>query len=404
MLLKHSHLITLVLILSTKLMLFSITFNNIIIYLITIIISLILIFSHRSRIKLKKTNFLGLIVLTLSTLMFSFSKINNDVSLMNFIIPINIMTVLMAYISISYKPSTLKDSLLAYSNIISYILLVGLVCYIALTLNIITPTDIIHANDHADERGYFSFYGLVYYPSWISTNIAGITFYRFASIFWEPGTLGLYLIFLISIELTNLTNKSAKYKIGLYIICGILSLSLLFIFCLTTLFLSYLLSRKISKSISKNKLFITFMITIFSLVIIFVSYDFLYQLVFYRLDFDPSRGFVGNTRSGSLSIFWNQFNEGNILQQLFGFGPYSEFDGETTSIFLKLYQRGILGFTLFFLSICFFAKNTINKYFYLSWIIGLLILTQIEGAILFIILMLIQTNKTQNNESQFIEK
>ncbi len=398
MLLKHSHLITLVLILSTKLMLFSTTLNNNIVYFIAIIVSLILIFSHRNRVKLKKTNFFGLISLILSTIIFSFSKINNDVSLINFIIPINILTVLMAYVAISYKPLILKESLLTYSNIISYILVVGLVCYIALILNIITPTDIIHASDHADERGYFSFYGLVYYPSWISTNIAGFTFYRFAGIFWEPGTLGLYLIFLISIELTNLTNKLAKYKIGIYITSGILSLSILFIFCLITLFLSYLLSRKISKKISKNKIILISMITTFVLAVIFISYDFLHQLVLYRLDFDPNRGFVGNTRSGSLSIFLNQFNEGNILQQLFGFGPYSEFDGETTSIFLKLYQRGILGFTLFFLSIYFFAKNATNKYFYLSWIIGLLILTQIEGAIFFIILMLIQTNKIQNNE------
>lgn len=396
MLLKNNYLITILLLLTTKLMLFSTTFNDNIIYIIATIISLLIIFFNHEKKTIKVNNFIGLALLVLSTMIFSFSKINNDVSLLNFIIPINLITILMAYISILYNPLVMKKALITYSNIISCIIFTGLICYIALSLNIFSPTDIVHASDHADERGYFSFYGLVYYPSWISSNIFGLTFYRFTSIFWEPGTLGLYLIFLISIELINDDIKSRNYKIAIYIFSGFLSLSLVFIFCIITLVLFNLLSKRISQKASKRKLVFRTIIIFITIAIFLASYDFLHQLVLYRLDFDVNRGFVGNTRSGSFSSFLSQFSDGNILQQLFGFGPYAEFDGETTSIFLKLYQRGILGFTLFFMSLCFFAIDTKNKYLYASWIVGLLALTQIEGAIFFIMMMIIQINKKQS--------
>ncbi len=396
MLLKHSHLITIVLLLTTKLMLFSTVIDNSIIYLIAITSSLLIIlFNHEKKI-IKTNNFIGLVLLILSTIIFSFSKINNDVSLLNFITPINLITILMAYISISYKPLVMKKSLIAYSNIMSCIILTGLFFYIALSLNIISPTEIVHASDHADERGYFSFHGLVYYPSWISINVFGLTFYRFTSVFWEPGTLGLYLVFLISIELINNDTKLRKYKIGIYTISGLLSLSLVFIFCIITLVLFRFLSRHISRNISKKKFIFRTILIFLVIAVFFTSYDLLHQLILYRLDFDANRGFVGNNRSGTFTSFLSQFSDGNILQQLFGFGPYAKFDGDTTSIFLKLYQRGILGFTLFFTSICFFAANTNNKYLYLSWIVGLLALTQIEGAIFFIMMMIIQINKKQS--------
>ena len=390
MLLKISHLITIVLLFTTKLMLFSTLIDNNIVYSLAIFISVFIIFSNREKTKIKRENFIGLVLLILCTIMFSFSKINNDVSLINFIIPMNLITILMAYISISYNPLVLKKSLTSYSNIMSCIIFIGLIFYILLSLNILSPTDIVHASDHADERGYFSFYGLVYYPSWISNNIAGFTFYRFTSIFWEPGTLGLYLVFLISIELVNSRTKWTKYKLGVYIVSGFLSLSLVFIFCLTAL---ALFCFRISRNISGKQFLFRATMTLLITAILFMGYDFLHQLVLYRLDFDVNRGFVGNTRNGSFSTFFFQFNDGNVLQQLFGFGPYSKFNGETTSIFIKLYQRGILGFALFFISICFFSINTKNKYLYISWIIGLLALTQIEGAIFFIMLMIIQINK-----------
>lgn len=141
---------------------------------------------------------------------------------------------------------------------------------------------------------------------------------------------------------------------------------------------------------SSSKLCTVFTLLIIMLLFVFIFYyDYLYQALLYRFDFDSQRGFVGNTRSGVIKEFWDQFVAGDLLSQLIGFGPYSEFAGDSTSIMIKVYQRGVLGSLFLILSfLCFTIKS--SKYFFIpAWVIALAILSQFEGAIFLLIIMLL---------------
>ncbi|HFO3441655.1 TPA: O80 family O-antigen polymerase, partial [Escherichia coli] len=86
--------------------------------------------------------------------------------------------------------------------------------------------------------------------------------------------------------------------------------------------------------------------------------------------------------------FWNQFSSGGLLSQLIGFGPYSKFEGDSTSIMIKIYQRGILGFIFLFLSFVCFSLKSSKLFFMPAWILALIILSQFEGAIFLVMMML----------------
>lgn len=389
---RESYLLFIVLIFTSKYMIFSITNTTAFFVLIASAI-LVILFARKSFVLKKGTLLeqLSLIFFILAFLLFNISKFFGELTLANAIIPTGMILLLMVLVPFFCERDTLKQSLLLYSRFNSILLFVGLIVFFLSILGILHSDVLVHASDHANPEGYVSLFGLAYYPSWFKINLPGLSYYRFAGAFWEPGTLGLYLVVLITIELSLFYNNDpgSRYRLAIYILSGLASLSMLFISAMAILLVMGVFLKL------NNKKFLTL---IFILIIILSSvlisyYDYFYNLVLYRLDFDSQRGFVGNNRSGVLSSFILQFSEESLLKQIIGAGPYVFFSGDPTSFVIKILQRGILGFSLLFSSFLLFCIERKNKYIIPLWLFSLAILCQFEGAIFLLMLATLSLNK-----------
>ncbi|MEZ8743218.1 hypothetical protein AB4369_09000 [Vibrio sp. 10N.261.49.A5] len=296
---------------------------------------------------------------------------------------------LMFYIlALLIESKTIYLTLRYYNAILAVVILLGIVLYALSIIGLVSSSSIVHASDHANLMGYNSIYGLSYTPAWINITINGMVFSRFSSVFWEPGTLGLYVIFLISIEL--LLFKKTKYhaaRIMIYVFAGLLSLSALFI---VLLFLASVIWFINCKNLTFRLILFRLIVAVLVISILLINYNLFYDLFLYRLDYDPSRGFVGNTRSGTWSNFSEQFFNGGFLKLLFGFGADAIFEGDSTSFLIKVFQRGIVGFCFLFLSILFWVRDFKKYRYLLIWSMALAILCQIEGAIFPIVLYMVK--------------
>lgn len=382
---SNSFLIFMVLVFSTKYMIFSVTETSTIFVLLASII-LVIYFAHRRFVVKKGTlaEQLGLIAFFMSFLLFNVSKFFGELNIANAIIPTGLILSLMILVPFFSDKETLKKSLHLYSKFNTLLLLIGLFIFFLSIIGILHSDVLVHASDHANPQGYVSLFGIAYYPSWFKINLGSLSYYRFTGAFWEPGTLGLYLVVLITIELTLFYNEDSQsiYRIGIYLVAGFASLSMLFICAM------FILSSVMTLLKVKNKKYLSlfFLFIIVTMPLCIIYYDDLYRLVLYRFDFDSQRGFVGNNRSGVISSFLNQFANESTLQQIIGAGPYAEFDGDPTSVIIKIFQRGILGFLFLFSSFLFFCKGRKNKFILPAWLFSLAILCQFEGAIFLLML------------------
>lgn len=344
-------------------------------------------FSHQWMTKSK------LIVIAISfvtMLLINVAKLNSDLFSLDDLYPtdIFIFSAILVVISTQYK--MLINAVIKYLNLNALVISLGVVLFLLDTLKLIGPIGLVSAPDHANLEGYQNLYYLAYYPSWISFDISGVVIHRFASVFWEPGTLGLYLIAFILIELLFFVYKHDFFnqrRAAVFLISGILSLSLLFYLLIfpVVLFILFYNKRWVSLSI---------IIALIALALIYF-YDQLYNLIFYRLEFDSERGFVGNNRSSAFDIMLSSMTNTDWITVLVGYGPKAIFLGDSTSFPIKIYQRGLLGagglVLLIIYSTLVFPRYKIAKLFAFMLMFGLIFLTQIEGAIIslyFIILML----------------
>lgn len=388
-------LIFLMLLFSSKLMIYSTSDLNGLMNIMAVCVGLILL--ARKRFVLRRLDTyeaLGVVFFAFSFLLFNFSKFFGELTTANAIIPTGMVLIFMLLIPFCYSKSTLKNALLLYSKFNFYLLVLGLPVFFFSILGTIHSIQLVHAADHANPAGYVSLYGLAYYPSWFKINLLGISYYRFSGVFWEPGTLGLYMVFLITIEFTIFykQDKNSKYRVAVFFLAGIASLSLLFFAAISLLLLLLVFANITNK---KHLAFIMVM-SFVGLTVFYIYYDYIYALILYRFDIDSQRGFAGNTRSGVFQSFLLQFEAGNLFQQLFGFGPYAEFEGDSTSFVIKIFQRGIIGFVLLVMSFLFMCIGKHKKYVIPVWGVSLAILCQFEGAIFLLILSCLLINDKEN--------
>lgn len=377
-------------------MIFSVTESSTMLVLLACVILLVL-FSRKAFILRKGSvsEQAGLIFFIMAFLLFNVSKFFGELTFVNAIIPTGIILLLMVLVPFFVDRKSLKDALLLYCKFNSFLLTAGLAVFFLSLTGFIHSDVLVHASDHANPEGYVSLYGLAYYPAWFKISLSGLTYYRFSGAFWEPGTLGLYLVVLITIELSLFyyNDSGSRFRIAIFLAAGFASLSMLFIGAM-----SILLFMGAFLKISNKKFLSFFIIFMISLLIIFINYyDELYRLVLYRLDFDPQRGFVGNNRSGVLSTFLFQFSNIPIFQQLIGAGPYVDFEGDPTSFIIKIMQRGLVGFSLLVISFFLFCIGKKYKFLVPVWLFSLAILCQFEGAIFLLILSTLILNEKKKS-------
>lgn len=388
------------LVFTSKYMIYSVTDLSTLVNILSVAIGLLLLIRKQFVInKFSLYEQLGLFFFIIAFIIFNVSKFFGELTTINAIVPTGIILLFMVLIPFCYHKSTLKYALLLYSKFNFYLLVIGLPIFFLSIIGIIQSSILVHASDHANPAGYVSLYGLAYYPSWFKINLLGMSYYRFSGIFWEPGTLGLYMVFLVTVELAIFykEDKCSKYRIAIFILAGLASLSLLFLVAMAMLIFLAAFTHITNK---KYLLFIIVTI-ILGLMIFYIYYDYLYALILYRFDVDAQRGFTGNTRSGVFHEFLQQFSSGNLYQQLFGFGPYAEFEGDSTSFVIKIFQRGVLGFALIVMSFLSFCFGKRVSYFIPVWLISLAILCQFEGAIFLLTLScLFIKNKNDQHATQ----
>ncbi|WP_420745551.1 hypothetical protein [Photobacterium damselae] len=392
----NSILLLISLLLSTKFMILSI--YSLIPYallLANVCNFLIILDNYKKVLCLSNERKYAVIFFTLSLCVINISKLNDSISIGDVIYPtdIHLLLSLIAILVLSKKNILLTVKW--YLNVIAIICFLGLVAYICNYLNIIDPTGLVVAPDHAKKLGYASLYGIAYYPSWIHLPFG---FTRFASVFWEPGTFGLYLIFLLCIEYVFFQIEKERrvsiLRISIFLISGMLSFSALFYIILVILIILTFNWFK-----TRNILLLCLCTMIFLLL-----FNQLYELILYRLSYDPDRGFVGNNRSGAFSFYLDAVKNGSLINALFGFGPNAEFNADSTPIFIKFFQRGIIGGTLLLLGYLSLAINSGYRKLLLVMLLSFVALAQIEGALSLLFFILAVLGLSDDNQSKRVVK
>jgi O-antigen ligase len=196
---------------------------------------------------------------------------------------------------------------------------------------------------------------------WLGTS----KFYRLAGIFYEANQFGYFTatisLVIILILISNFYKKKILSPFILYLFLGVLLTTTIFTFSRTALIyiiFGVLLSMFINKKIKFNTLFNTLAIIIISFLFIYFINNKLFLLFYERISSTILQGFNDfNSISGGRVETWSYVNETLILSPLFGIGYktfliYSEtflngaraMDNNYLSI---LVEMGVFGFLVF---------------------------------------------------------
>jgi hypothetical protein len=185
-------------------------------------------------------------------------------------------------------------------------------------------------------------------------------FFRFQSIFTEPGHLGMISSLLLYVNKYNLKN----------IRCCIILLSIILSFSLaayTLLFIGYIIYQFVSDKKLRSKFLpvVVLLITI-SLTVVYIynkySDSMVSVLIINRLEYDDSKGIVGNNRTDD---FFDYYYENSFLKDRFllGIGTerfHEKYGRGNSSYKTFIVQYGVLGILfvfLLYLSITYFSLS-----------------------------------------------
>ncbi|HBD2111953.1 TPA: O80 family O-antigen polymerase, partial [Escherichia coli] len=181
--LKDSFFIFILLVITSKYMIFSILPIGNVINVLACMLSLFLLFRRRFIVKIKSTTQkLGCIFFILSLLLFNISKFSNELTLFNAIIPTGLIMVFMVLIPLAFDKFDLIDALKKYSVFNFWLLVLGLTLYILNLLGFLGASSLVAAADHANQDGYVSLLNLAYYPSWINIKVSSFIIHRFSGV------------------------------------------------------------------------------------------------------------------------------------------------------------------------------------------------------------------------------
>ncbi|MGO2342739.1 MULTISPECIES: hypothetical protein [Bacteria] len=373
------------LLLSSKLMFFSVLgFNSNAMFLASIFLVVLIVCS--TRVRFNKLNILVLSFSLISFFIFNMVKYSGDLVFPFGYYPTDMFIILSLFFVFFSNGKVLFKGLNYYLNFMALSLVIGIFLYLLFTFDLIKPIGVVSAVDHASSAGYLNLYYFSYLPSWIEMKFSGLTIYRFSGVFWEPGTMALYLIMFITIDfcfLRVIRSRWITFRLFVYFISGFFSFSALFILMAPFLVFIYLIIKK--------KYFVIIACSCVVILFAFIFFDIVNQLILYRFHYDPVRGFVGNTRATIYSDFIQSFSQLPILNLFFGSGPDLTNTGVTVSFFTKIYQRGIIGTVMILVPflILYFKSSSVIRLILLPFIISLLTLTQIEGVLSFLLFVIL---------------
>lgn len=373
------------LLLSSKLMFLSVLgLNSSAMFLASLFLVVLIVFS--TRVCFNKFNVLVLSFSLISFLIFNMVKYSGELVFPFGYYPTDTFIILSLFFVFFSNGNVFFKGLNYYLNFMTFSLVVGIFLYLLFTFNLLKPISVVSAVDHASSSGYLNLFYFSYLPSWIEMKFAGLTIYRFSGVFWEPGTMALYLIMFITIDFCILRVARSRwiaFRLCVYFISGFFSFSALFILMAPFLVFVYLIIEK--------KYLVIIACSCIVLLFTLIFFDIINQLILYRFHYDPVRGFVGNTRATIYSDFIQSFSLLPTINLFFGSGPDLTNTGVTVSFFTKIYQRGIIGIVMILVPflILYFKSSSVIRLILLPFIISILTLTQIEGVLSFLLFVIL---------------
>jgi hypothetical protein len=176
-------------------------------------------------------------------------------------------------------------------------------------------------------------------------------FYRFQSIFTEPGHLGMISSLLIYINRYDLKKKS----VFIIFVSALLSFSLA---AYVLLIIGYFIYELVSR---KKKIYIKLMNFIMSISLLIGMASYIYiqysdslisQLIISRLEYDEDRGFTGNNRANSYFTYYYETKFYKSSDYMFGMNPdqyEKKLAGGVSSYKSFIVQHGLIGIILLFI-------------------------------------------------------
>ena len=213
------------------------------------------------------------------------------------------------------QPYFLKKAFEAFKTIFCVFLILGLIEYVLVLTNVVSPTGIIPPLNDLKLCNYYTYHFVVK-----STDLFDAIIPRFYGVFDEPGVIGTICALLLYCS----GGKLKSWKDYVLILAGFASFSMFFFILIV--FLPFLHS-------STKKRILAIIIITFVFVLI-TRVPFLYDIIGYRFLFDSSSGtFAGDTR-------YNENTQGIIFSDIFshdfwwghGRDAVEQFEGQSSAL------------------------------------------------------------------------
>jgi len=253
------------------------------------------------------------------------------------------ITLYFIIVAVVIIPNELKaKTILLLNKVICYILIPGILLYVLYLIGFNLPHTQINAS-WKDNLTYQNYYLFI---------IKGLSFYRFNSLFDEPGTLGTFLAFLLAINRFEINKRNI-----LFFIVGLSTLSIAFIIMC---FVGFLLNN-IKFSIKKLFSIVVTSSIVFTIILVIPA---LKENILPRLEFKNGE-FTGNNRtSNKTNEYFSTFIESNDAFYGLGGGSYlaktkDRVGNSSYKIFIMDY--GFIGAIILFLIYLMLMPKNPNK-------------------------------------------
>lgn len=254
-----------------------------------------------------------------------------------------------------------KQTLNIFAVIFTVFLIIPIITFILTEVfKINIPFSVLHPQDSEKVN-----IGVFYKHRFLSVQFAqnALKISRFNGIYYEAGVVGTICALLLGAYSYEIFGKNT-WKQKLWLLCGICSFSLSFIL-FSVLFFGI---KNLCECKIKNVFTIFFIILVY---FVFISINFsnpMLQSIQKRVTFDGNRLQGDNRVSQGYSRAFNDFNDGNIFNRLFGYGRDSfaklqnemKFDGSSYKSII--YDYGYLGFALYVFWFFYIINYVAKKY------------------------------------------
>lgn len=237
-----------------------------------------------------------------------------------------------------------------FVNIYTWILAISIIIYIIILLGIPIYSYQVPINDPYYSWGFRNCIFLI-------LPMTSLPFYRFQSIFLEPGHVGMISALVLYVIKYNIKS----WQGFTLLLSSLLSMSLA---AYVLLLLGIAIYKFSFRNLVRNVLLLLILLVTGTIISNHFPDSFFSQALLVRFEYDEDKGFKGNNRTSEDFDYYYEnkfYNTKNILLGVGSDISKVSGDGGNSSYKVFIVQYGILGFiilSLFFVSIAFYSKSS----------------------------------------------